>query len=136
MQAPSPVPTGKRGRQMNLHDRSANDVPTGAGDLSDVAVFVRDRAGRTENQVVDRCQPEFSLFVDRGLFCHQFFATDNVGCVALRSFIRFWPNRCHQIASPIRSLSHAKRLSSTEVILNFALFRGHSKSLPAALIWR
>ena len=43
--APSPVPTRKCGRQMDLKDRPADDVPIGSGDFGDMSIFVRDRPG-------------------------------------------------------------------------------------------
>jgi hypothetical protein len=67
---------------MNLNDRSTDDIPTGAGHLGDVAVFVGDGAGRTKNYIVDWSPHELSLLIDRGLFGHQFHSADNIGRVA------------------------------------------------------
>jgi hypothetical protein len=76
---------------MNLNNGSADDVPTGAGDLSHVAVFVRDGSNRMENQVMDRGQPECSLFIDSGLLGYQFLAADDVGDNTLRHVHRPTP---------------------------------------------
>src|SRR5262245_26576518 len=84
MQTPSAVPANKRRGDVDLNDRTANDIPTGAGSLCKVAVFVRDRAGRTENKVVNRRQSELSFVVDRRLLCYQLFVANHVGRVALR----------------------------------------------------
>ncbi len=52
---------------MDLNDRPADNVPTGASNLCDMTVFVRDRAGWTKNHVVDWSPPQLSLLIDRGM---------------------------------------------------------------------
>ena len=37
---------------MNLYDRPADNVPTRASNLGDIAVFMRNRTGRTKNNVM------------------------------------------------------------------------------------
>ena len=69
---------------MNLNDRSTDDVPTGASNLGDMTVFVRDRAGRTKNHVVDWSPPELSLLIDCGLLGYQFLAADDIGRITQR----------------------------------------------------
>ena len=66
---------------MNLNDRFTDNVPTDAGNLGDMAVFMRDRAGRTKNHVRNWSLPEISQFVDRGLLSRQFFPADDIGRV-------------------------------------------------------
>jgi hypothetical protein len=63
---------------MNLNDRPTDDVPTGASDLGDMTVFVRDRAGWTKNHVMDRSPLELSLIIDCGLLGRQFLAADHI----------------------------------------------------------
>jgi hypothetical protein len=83
---------------MYLNDRSTDDVPTGASDLGDMAVFVRDRSGRTKNHVVDRSPPEHSLLINRGLLGHQLLCADNIERVTLRHTVH-WRSKLSNAAS-------------------------------------
>src|SRR5215471_9032159 len=65
MQAPGTMPARKCRGQMHLDHRIADDVPAGADDLGNMAVFVWNRTSRAKNEVVDRLKPELSFAVDR-----------------------------------------------------------------------
>ncbi len=79
MQAPSPDPAGKGGGDMDLNHRPANNVPTRACDLGDMAIFVRNRSRRAKSQVMNWGQPKLALLVDRRLLGQQLLAANNVG---------------------------------------------------------
>jgi hypothetical protein len=63
-----------------------------------MAVFVRDRAGRTKNHVVDWSLPELSLLIDRGLLGQQFLPADDIGRVTLRHTVHWRPKGMMQPA--------------------------------------
>jgi len=79
MQTPRPMPTGQRRRQMNLNDRTAEDIPTGASYFADIPIFMGNRTRRTKYDIVDRSSPEPALRIDGGLLCHKFRSTEDIG---------------------------------------------------------
>ena len=63
---------------MDLHERSAQHLPTVAGDFRDVAVFVRYRPRRTKTKAFDRNAFELSLVIYRRLLGCQLRRPQNV----------------------------------------------------------
>ena len=69
---------------MNLNDWSADDIPTGASNLGDMAIFVWNRARRAKNHVVYGSLFEPSLLIDRRQLRDKLGAADNIGWITIR----------------------------------------------------